>query len=153
LEKAPLEGHLAAAGELTIQATKSTLRRRTRILLVNADRSQLHQLEATLLANGYGVVSASTFKAALELLDAIAPDMLVADVRLEAYNGLHLATRSRCHCPGRPVIVTHGSFDPVLDMYARSLDVPFIVKPLDNPEFLRHVRGVLDESRRTELMA
>ena len=116
LEKAPLEGHLAAAGELTIQATKSTLRRRTRILLVNADRSQLHQLEATLLANGYGVVSASTFKAALELLEAIAPDMLVADVRLEAYNGLHLATRSRCHCPSRPVIVTHGAFDPVLDM-------------------------------------
>lgn len=153
-EEAHVVGHLAATGgEPAVEAPRFPLRRRPRILLVNADRFVLHRLEAILLAQGYRVVSASTFEVASDLLHAIAPDLVVADIRLEAFNGLHLATRSRCHCPRRPVIITHVSYDPVLDVHARSLRAPFIVKPLDNPEFLHRVRAALDEVRCTELLA
>ena len=124
----------------------------TRVLLVEPDGAVRERLRS--VAGRFGHVDGdAAFPVAREHLLSNPYDWVMTNIRLAAYNGLHLATRSRCHCPSRPVIVTHGSFDPVLDMYARSLDVPFIVKPLDNPEFLRHVRAVLDESRRTELMA
>ena len=120
------------------------------ILLVNADPLGLGRIETLLFDQGYAVVAVSTFEMGSELLRTLAPDMLVADVRLDAFNGLHLAARSRFNQPGRPVVVTHASYDPVLDKHARDLGAAFIVKPLENPEFARHLRAVFAEQRCTE---
>ena len=44
-------------------------------------------------ASGHSVVFALDFDAAVKALLEQPPDLLIADVRLDAYNGLHLAAR------------------------------------------------------------
>lgn len=120
-------------------------RRAARILLVNADPFALRRLEAFLVARGYSVIPATTFETASKLLRDASPDMVVAGVRLGAFNGLHLAARSRSLRPSRPTIIIHPSPDPVLDVQARGLGATFIADPLENPEFLPQVRAALDD--------
>jgi PleD family two-component response regulator len=142
--------HLAGSLlELDMEAREIalTLKRPTRILVANSDPFTLSQIDACLLSQGYGVVPVSTFQEATDLLHALSPDLIVADVCLGAFNGLHLAARSLHHNPSRPVIITHRSYDPVLDRDARDLGAAFIVKPLDNPNFLVQVRAAFDEGR------
>jgi DNA-binding response OmpR family regulator len=116
------------------------------ILLVNADPFALGRIETLLFNQGYGVVAVSSFDVGSELLRTLAPDLLIADVRLDAFNGLHLAAKSHFNQPGRPVIVTHVLHDPVLERYAHALGAAFVVNPLENPGFPRQVRSAFEEA-------
>ena len=78
------------------------------ILLVDADRTILKKTEMLLSAQGHLVIAVSSFQEAKGLLNSVSPDLLIADVRLDAFNGLHLAARSRLDHPGLPVIITHA---------------------------------------------
>jgi DNA-binding response OmpR family regulator len=117
------------------------------IILVNADRKSLKLTEARLSAAGYLVAAVSSFPEAKQLLASVTPDLLVTDVRLAAFNGLHLAIRSRLEHPRVPVIVSHTSPDPVVEAEARNCGAEFIAAPLDNPEFLSRVESILAEHR------
>jgi len=119
------------------------------ILLVHSDVSVLRRLES-LLSNDYLVTTASSFQDAQQLLNAVSPDLLIADIRLGAFNGLHLAVRSRFDHPSRPFIITHAFDDRVLESEARHLGALFIVNPLDNPEFVQRVHSSLEPNRRTQ---
>ena len=119
------------------------------ILLVHSDVPTLRRLES-LLSNDYLVVTASSFQEAQQLLHAVSPDLLIADIRLDAFNGLHLAVRSRFEHPSRPIIITHAFDDRVLESEARHLGALFIVNPLDHPEFVQRVRASLEQNRRTQ---
>lgn len=146
---APLMPNLAPGttpANMEVDAPKPLPRPRATVLLVNAEPFALRGLETCLLAQGYGVIPASTFQMAKELLNRLSPDLLVADVRLGAFNGLHLAVRSHFHYPDRPVIISHTAYDPVLEVEARRLGATFIAKPLQSPEFLRQVRTALDKT-------
>ena len=120
------------------------------ILLVNADLVVLEQLGRCLSSEGHEVVAVPTFQMAKEMYNAIGPDLVVADVRLEAFNGLYLAAWIRFEptLVKSPIIITHFEPEPVLEVEARRLDTAFIVDPLHNPDFLPHVRAALAESRR-----
>ena len=122
-----------------------------RILLVNANRFALQRIESFLTLSGYQVTAVSSFDYAKQLLNIDTPDLLVADVRLEAFNGLHLAARSRVDHPGLPVIITNSFDDLVLDRQARDLGAVYVVNPLENPEFIKLVRAALDHSRRSKI--
>ena len=132
-----------SAGDGSEADEPGTARRAPRILLVDADRFMLHRLEASLMAMGYTVVSASTFETASQLLNECSPDMVVAAVRLGPFNGLHLAARSQSQCPGRPTIIVHPVADPVLIAQASVLGATFVASPLENPEFLLQVQAAL----------
>jgi len=144
---APELAGAAALGDLAVEFPRTELQRPTRILLVNADPVALRRIDAHLSGEGYVVSTLSTFQSAKELFNRLGPDLLVADIRLEAFNGLHLAARSRLDSPSLPVIITHASYDPVLETEAQRLGATFVVNPLENSEFLRHVRGALDKHR------
>jgi DNA-binding response OmpR family regulator len=120
------------------------------ILLVDADRAVLKRTEALLSAEGHLVVAVSSFQEAKRLLSSVSPDLLIADVRLEAFNGLHLATRSRLDHPSLPAIITHAWPDPVLEREALRLGAAFVVAPLENPDFLSAVESALEQSRRAQ---
>ncbi len=137
----------ASAALLRFKGPASYSRRHIRILLVNGDPVALQRIEAYLSDEGYWVASVSSFQLAKELLHSVRPDLLMADIRLGAFNGLHLAARSRLDSPSLPVIITHASYDPVLETEAQRLGATFVVNPLENSEFLRHVRGALDKHR------
>jgi len=113
------------------------------IVLVNADPTTLRKTEQRLSEEGYLVSAVGSFERAKTLLNSITPDLLVVDVRLHAFNGLHLAARSRLDRPALQVIVTHATEDPVLDREAARQGARFVVNPLENPQFLGIVKAAL----------
>jgi DNA-binding response OmpR family regulator len=120
------------------------------VILVNADPRALRHLEAMLSQDGYLVAAIDSFVEARELLESVTPDLLVADIRLERFNGLQLAIRSHFEHPDVPVIVTHVKEDPVAEAEARRYGVSFVAAPLENPNFLPSVRSLVDNRRETQ---
>src|SRR5262249_32550369 len=117
------------------------------VVLVNADPRALRLLEALLSENGYLVAALDSFLEAREMLESVPPDLLVADIRLERFNGLQLAIRSHFEHPDVPVIVTHAQEDPVAEAEAKRYGVSFFAAPLENPTFLESVRSLVDSRR------
>ena len=136
------------------RAVLPSLRPRTgRILVVNTDPYDRLQLESTLLGHGYTVVSASSFKQASSLLEEIPVDLVVTSLQLGAFNGLHLAVRSQWSDPRRVVIVTVDVDDLTVRDQAEALGVRYVVRPLENAEFLACVELALYGSHYTNLTA
>ena len=72
------------------------------------------------------------------------PDVLVTDIRLQVFNGLHLVRRLPL---GTHAIVMSGFPDPVLQTEAVRLGVPFLRKPVQTRqllELLKHARPPRD---------
>ena len=77
---------------------------------------------------GFRVTVADTFQEALERL-RIPPVLLIADIRLGEYNGLHLVLRGKAAKRDLAAIVTSGVADPVLQPEAEQLGATFVLKP------------------------
>ena len=114
-----------------------------RVLLVDADPDALARTESVLSAAGYLVTSVSVFEEAKQRLSIAPPDLLMADVRLGAYNGLHLIVRGRADHPDMSAIVSHTVRDPVLEAEAKNAGAVYVVKPLEAAALLEIVRDLL----------
>jgi DNA-binding response OmpR family regulator len=117
------------------------------VILVNADPRALRHLEGQLTEDGCLVAAIDAFEEARDLLDSVTPDLLIADIRLERFNGLQLAIRSHFDHPDVPVIVTHVREDPVAEAEAKRYGVSFVADPLHNPNFLTCVRSLVANRR------
>jgi DNA-binding response OmpR family regulator len=151
-ERASVPRAGAAFGTQGARVLRTDVRPRARILLVNADPVALLRIAACLSHEGYEVVAVPTFHGARERFLSINPDVMVADLRLEAFNGLHLAGWVRFEHPSVPVIITHTSSDPILEREAQRFGAKFVSTPLENPEFLKRVRAAVGEPRRAQAM-
>jgi len=120
------------------------------VILVNGDPDVLWRTDALLSEDGHLVAAVSTLAEARRLLESVTPDVLIADIRLGAHNGLQLAIRSRLDHPNLPVIITNEWPDAVFEAEAQRQGAIFVAAPLDNPEFLRIVREAIARSRRTQ---
>ena len=120
------------------------------VILVNADPNVLWRTDALLSEDGHLVAAVSSLGEARKLLDSVTPDVLVADIRLDAYNGLQLAIRSRLDHPNLPVIITNEWPDAAFEAEAKRHGAIFVAAPLDNPDFLGIVRAAVAQSRRTQ---
>ena len=124
---------------------------RALIILVNADRRALRHIEALLSEQGYLVAALPSFVEAEELLASVIPDLLIADIQLAAFNGLHLAIRSHVDHPNIPVILTHPHADSIFEAEALRYGARFVAAPLGNPAgFLQCVETALVEQRETQ---
>jgi DNA-binding response OmpR family regulator len=83
---------------------------------------------------GFHVTVADNFHEALERL-RIPPALLIADIRLGEYNGLHLVLRGKAVKRDLAAIVTSGVADSVLQSEAEQLGATFILKPASTEEF------------------
>jgi FixJ family two-component response regulator len=111
-----------------------------RILVVDDDHSTRVGLVALLESAGYEVIPAATLKAARKSLVDDAPDLVITDVRLGEFNGLHIAAANRTQVP---VIVITGFPDPVLEAVARTFGAEFLLKPLRPADLLALVERKL----------
>lgn len=118
--------------------------RELRVLIVDDDASTRLGLSELLRTAGYGTYEASTFHEAVEALRDYAPDLLITDIRLGSFNGLHLLIRAPNDLP---VIITTGFGDPILEREARRHGAEYVLKPLSPPAFLQLVRRFLDPHR------
>jgi len=110
------------------------------ILVVDDDAAALSGLVELLRSEGYDAVGAGSFEAAVQALASMKPDVLIADVRLAEYNGLHLLHRSRASHPRMASIVISGYPDTAIEREATLAGASaFVLKPLIIPEFLATV--------------
>jgi CheY-like chemotaxis protein len=115
-----------------------------RILIVDDDEPTRVGLAMLLEDAGYETITASTVPAAIKLLTDAHPDLLLVDIRLDEYNGLHLvAVRPE----PIPAIVLTGFADPAIEADARRLGAEFLLKPISPSVLTALVRRVLSEGR------
>jgi DNA-binding response OmpR family regulator len=113
-----------------------------RVLVVSTNFHQRDQLVRWLASDGYDSVAVGEFKDARLELDAHRPDLLVSDVKLDAYNGLHLAIWGRGKgLATRSILI--GEPDLVLQKEAERERAAYLTPPLEQKAFLTTVASLL----------
>jgi len=115
------------------------------ILLVEAEHR--HELQASRLlfeSAGFRVASASSFDSAIRYIHSDPPDVLITDLKLGPYNGLHLALRSRVDHPQMGIIVVSNFMDAELAAEAARQDAAFMVRPFGDVDLLNVVNRSLN---------
>jgi hypothetical protein len=113
------------------------------VLLVSADRQQLTAREKAVGPLADKVYVATSFPQAKSILMEAKPDVLVTDLRLHEFNGIHLALWSRVRLPHlRSVIVGHT--DPSLAGDARAFGFDYLQEE-DSEALVDHTLQALDK--------
>ena len=115
------------------------------ILVVTEDVDAIEML-SILSDAGHHTTIASTFEEAKRALAAHAPDLVIADGRLGAFNGLHVILRARAERPNVRAIVTTRVEDNGLRADARSLNIECMVIPQTANEWLGPISRTLAAS-------
>ena len=77
----------------------------SQILVVSTVRNERLGMLGVLRGAGHRVRGASSFDEAKRMLATMSPDLVIADERLDAYNGLHILLRARSENPNVSAIV------------------------------------------------
>lgn len=110
-----------------------------RILVCAPNGKLADRLVAWLEDSGRDTTRVMTFQDAKARLEAV-PDLIVAEVKLGEYNGLHLALKAEV--AGIPTIVI-GPPDAVLEKDASSLKAIYLQEPVTRSRLLGAVSTVL----------
>ncbi len=119
-----------------------------RILVVEDDENALDGMVEMLREVGYRVAGAATYDAAKTLLAEHLYDLLIADVRLRGYNGLHLVQQFRLDRPEMAAMIITGYDEPMLELEAGRYGAVCVRKPFPAEAFLAAVGSSLAEVRR-----
>ncbi len=109
------------------------------ILIVSTRAGKTSTRVTLLQAAGHQVVVALDFDAAIRALGEHPPDLLMTDVRLGAFNGLHLAARCKDDYPATATMVFDTRQDTITKLEARRHRATYLVEPLEDAELLAHV--------------
>jgi len=119
---------IAPAESLPVDSTTRT------ILIVDDDRSVADTFSRMLKLEGFGVATALSAEAGLELADTVHPQAIILDMRMPITNGLQFLrlVRSKPHLADVPVaIVTGDYFLPEnIQLELKSLGASIRFKPL-----------------------
>jgi len=119
-----------------------------RILVLDDDEHALSGIVELLRDAGHHVTGAATYDAAKRLLAVSAFDLLITDVRLRSFNGLHLVMHTHADHPETAVIIITGYDDPLIELEANRYHAELVRKPIRPSEFTRLVDRTLGKVRR-----
>jgi DNA-binding response OmpR family regulator len=119
-----------------------------RILVLDDDEHALSGIVEMLRDAGHHVTGAATYDAAKRLLGVSAFDLLITDVRLRSFNGLHLVMQTHRDHPETAVIIITGYDDPLIELEAHRYHAELVRKPIKAAEFARVVERSLSTVRR-----
>ncbi|NOZ22508.1 MAG: sigma-54-dependent Fis family transcriptional regulator [Planctomycetes bacterium] len=108
-----------------------------RVLIVDDEKLKRMTLETQLQDAGHEVAAADDAEAALELLVRFAPDVMLADIRMPAMDGLELLARTKEEMPETTVIMmtAYGSIDTAVEAMRRGA-YDYLAKPFSGDELL-----------------
>jgi DNA-binding response OmpR family regulator len=109
------------------------------VLVIEPVLPHLLLVISALASAGFEVTVAETFKDAKSSLMVSPPNLLVADVKLYEYNGLHLVMRARAAWKGLAAIVTSHVSDAILRGEAERMGATFLVLPTTRDELIAAV--------------
>ena len=95
---------------------------------------------------GFHITVAESFLEARTLIDKHPPSLLITDLRLQEYNGLHLVLRGKAARPDMAAVVLSTTSDIVLEAEAARMRATFLLKPTSKREFLAAVYRTLFRS-------
>jgi two-component system response regulator RegA len=98
--------------------------------MVVPNAADVRSLDSALSPAEFRVTVSHSFVEAKGLLDARPPDVLVTDLRLGEYNGLHLVLRGKTANPDMTAVVLSDLDDRGLEADAEGLGATFVVKPV-----------------------
>jgi DNA-binding response OmpR family regulator len=119
-----------------------------RVLVIEDDENALAGIVELLSESGYDVTPAAAYDEAKQLLSAGTYDLLVTDVRLRSYNGLHLVMKVRQESPETAVVIMTGYDEPLMELEASRYSAQFVRKPIKPKELLEAVKRSLSNVRR-----
>ena len=119
-----------------------------RILVLDDDDAALAGIVELLRDAGYVVTGATTYDAAKRLLALDSYDLLITDIRLRGFNGLHLVRQSHRDRPEMGIIIISGYDEPMIEVEAGRYGAEFVRKPIKPPQFLQSVARTLADVRR-----
>jgi DNA-binding response OmpR family regulator len=119
-----------------------------RILVLDDDEHALSGIVELLRDAGHHVTGAATYDAAKRLLQVSPFDLLVSDVRVRSFNGLHLVMQTRAEHPETAIIIITGYDDPLIELEAHRYRADLVRKPIRPAEFLQRVNEALAQVRR-----
>jgi CheY-like chemotaxis protein len=121
---------------------------RRKALVVVSEPDLTDTLVEWLSGAGYTARVVREFAAARAELDGTSPELLVAQIKLGAYNGLHLAIRARSRGAKTPIVLI-GDPDPVLQTEAERHRASYLTVPLDEQLLIETVKRGEAEYRPT----
>ena len=119
-----------------------------RVLVLDDDPHALDGITELLRDTGYDVTPSSTYQAAKQLVGESTYDLLITDVRLRSFNGLHLVMHCRRECPEMALMIMTGYDEPLMELEASRYSAEFVRKPIKPIEFVEHVARSLGSVRR-----
>jgi len=119
-----------------------------RVLIIEDDENALLGLAELLRSADHDVTPSSSYEEAKTLLAVGTYDLLVTDVRLRSFNGLHLVMKVRAQSPDMAVIIMTGYEDSLMELEARRYEAQFIRKPFKPADFMELVADSLSGVKR-----
>jgi DNA-binding response OmpR family regulator len=119
-----------------------------RVLVLEDDDNALAGIVELLSENSYDVTPSATYEEAKQLLSAGTFDLLVTDVRLRGYNGLHLVMKVRQEWPETAIIIMTGYDEPLMELEASRYSAQFVRKPIKPKQLLDAAKRSLSCIRR-----
>jgi DNA-binding NtrC family response regulator len=109
------------------------------ILVVEPSPDHRGFLESVLRPARVEVIAVEAFHEGRALLEGLSPDLLITELRLGEYNGLHLVMRAQTRHPRMSAMVMSDWLDPVLQVEAERLRATFVPKPVTSEDLLAAV--------------
>src|SRR5688572_27766527 len=111
-------------------AIDASMFERRSAVVVEPNAADMKLIVEALHECNFRVSVAERFSEAKVLLDTRPPDVLITNVRLKEYNGLHLVLRSSAGRPSLVALILSDTPDSVLQADAAQLGAMFAVKPI-----------------------
>jgi DNA-binding NtrC family response regulator len=110
------------------------------VVIVDDDEAMLRLITTWVVSAGHQVMAFGQFEEAKSYLATTKPDVIIADVRLGAFNGLQLVIQAKLEHPEVTAIVLTGFYDPVLSGEVSKLGASYLVKPIRSEQLLEKLR-------------
>lgn len=113
------------------------------ILVVDDDRLILFTLAKGLLDAGYTVIEAESGEQAIEICEAISPDLAILDIHMPNLSGLEIAQWLKEHTYTPFIFLSAYNDQPTVQHAAASGALGYLVKPLDIDRILPTVQAAM----------
>ncbi|MEM7480108.1 MAG: response regulator [Acidobacteriota bacterium] len=104
-------------------------------------------IELTFMDESHEVTAVSDGQEAIDRLDGLEPDVVIADVHMPGLGGLDVCRRVKESTPGLPVLLLVGTFEPFEMEEAEQAGADAVLrKPFDSQELMEEVERLLSSA-------